>query len=585
MDFTRDDRLLRRKIWKMLLPCMLYSAAMEIGNILDNFFAGSFLGVNAIAAVGLGMNIDALTELPGIVLGFGGNALASILIGKRNNNEASRVFSLTLLIGVFFGVLFIVVSPLSGLISTWMTNGNELTADVTTFVKYTLLGAPVFCIGQQLASYTMMDNNARTSSAYIVIANILKVSSEYLLLRYTDYGVGGIALSTIIGYGGGMAVFISYAYSRDRMLTLVSPFENLKTNMKELINYFKPNLANQLCVVVASFFLSIFLLRIGGNISVIFQAISNTIGCSIMWFAVGGIIKLIPAMSGVLYGEGDYFGLKSQIKYITKLAFAIIGIIIVALCVFSTQILQLFGFEAEQLETAHYIIVWITAFEMLLELLFIIIIRYYQAISQNNISSMLTILQKFLLLLPLEIGLALFARHIGVNIYYGILAAQGLSILGTLTIMAVYLHKKLHMKNFWLLPEVSGDRVFDVTIDCSKTNISIIPDSIMQFCKGHALDIRWANLVAVTSEEMVASILDFNHGKNALIDLKLSLLPDQVVLSIRSDGKIFDPSIYVPQENDFSSLAVLNKLADKVQYLRVLDFNSTIFVFKRKDII
>ena len=200
MDFTRDDRLLRRKIWKMLLPCMLYSAAMEIGNILDNFFAGSFLGVNAIAAVGLGMNIDALTELPGIVLGFGGNALASILIGKRNNNEASRVFSLTLLIGVFFGVLFIVVSPLSGLISTWMTNGNELTADVTTFVKYTLLGAPVFCIGQQLASYTMMDNNARTSSAYIVIANILKVSSEYLLLRYTDYGVGGRALSTIIGY-------------------------------------------------------------------------------------------------------------------------------------------------------------------------------------------------------------------------------------------------------------------------------------------------------------------------------------------------------------------------------------------------
>jgi len=40
----RNERLIENKIWKYLLPGIMMSLALQLGNIVDTVFVGNFLG-------------------------------------------------------------------------------------------------------------------------------------------------------------------------------------------------------------------------------------------------------------------------------------------------------------------------------------------------------------------------------------------------------------------------------------------------------------------------------------------------------------------------------------------------------------
>lgn len=56
----RNERLIENKIWKYLLPGIMMSLALQLGNIVDTIFVGNFLGTEAMSAITLVLPMETL---------------------------------------------------------------------------------------------------------------------------------------------------------------------------------------------------------------------------------------------------------------------------------------------------------------------------------------------------------------------------------------------------------------------------------------------------------------------------------------------------------------------------------------------
>ena len=77
---------------------------------------------------------------------------------------------------------------------------------------------------------------------------------------------------------------------------------------------------------------------------------------------------------------------------------------------------------------------------------------------------------------------------------------------------------------------------------------------------------------------MLVNIINTNESVDT-IDVIVRDNKDNILISIKDTGIEFNPVI----ENDelkFDNIAVLNKIADKIDYSRVLGLNSTVITIK-----
>ncbi|MBE6509294.1 MAG: hypothetical protein E7Z77_07770 [Methanobrevibacter sp.] len=78
---------------------------------------------------------------------------------------------------------------------------------------------------------------------------------------------------------------------------------------------------------------------------------------------------------------------------------------------------------------------------------------------------------------------------------------------------------------------------------------------------------------------MLVNIINTNENVDA-IDVIVRNNEDNVLISVKDTGVEFNPVI--ENENlEFENIAVLNKIADKIDYSRVLGLNSTVITIKQ----
>ncbi len=117
----RNDTILRKKMKQYILPGIMLTAALQLGNVVDTMLVGNLLGPEAMSAVKIGMTVDNIVELPGHVLGVGGSIAAGILMGNREAGKAKKVFSATMFFSLLCGFIFAALSGFSGQIAGWLS--------------------------------------------------------------------------------------------------------------------------------------------------------------------------------------------------------------------------------------------------------------------------------------------------------------------------------------------------------------------------------------------------------------------------------------------------------------------------------
>lgn len=573
----RNEKLIKTKLWQYLLPSIMMTAALQMGNIVDTMLVGNLLGPDAMSAVKIGMTVDNIMEIPGYVLGVGGSVAVGILLGKREREKADRVFSVTFSVSLICGILFSLLSVTSPALAGMLTGGNILTEDVTRFVFVTLLGAPVISLALQFISYVAVDNNPSLASAYVITSNVINLMLDYLILKYTSLGTAGAALSTVLGYGLAMTVLIGYLRSPKRMLKIVNPFKNTKKEFLLALSTGIPTLLYMIFITVKDLGLNTVIVRVIGNDGMVVYTVCANVVLLLELF-VGGIIGTISSIGGVIYGEKDYFGIKSLVKNVLLYSYLVTAVALIMLLCATKYVVALFGISGEELMEISVRALRIFVLCLPFYVWNKFMTTYYQSTEKTKLSGIATSLQNCVAILPISVAFIFAAKAAGRDSLNALMFSFIVSEIITAVITFLYCKIRYRGQGVLLLPKGEDENILDISVEGTMEEVGKIPHMIVEFCNEKKVDSGKANLLAVAAEEMLVNIIRYGGKRANTIDVNLCITEETVIFRIRDNGIPFDPTDYTVDAGEFEvhGIEVVKNITDKIQYMRVLDLNNTV---------
>ena len=552
-----------QKMRKYILPGIMLTAALQIGNIVDTMLVGNLLGPDAMSAVKVGMAVDNIIEIPGYVLGVGGSVAAGIFMGSREIEKARKVFSSTLFISILFGLIFSVFSIWSGNYAQWLCGGSSLVEDARRFILVTLLISPVLGVALQMINYVAVDNNPALASAYVITANVINLVMDCILLKYSSLGTAGAALSTGLGYGIALLLMILYVKSDKRMLSIVNPFKDMAPHLLAALKAGIPTLLYMIFLTIKDMSMNTMIIRsVGESAMIIYTVCFNGMLC-VQMFA-GGIVGLLSNMGSVLYGKNDFYGIRVLIRRLLRYSYIAVGIFMLIMLVKPEIFLRLFG-----VTEAAVVISGVTALRIYtLSLPFYLwnhfMMIYYQSTDKTVLSSIITSLQTCVAIVPLAYLCVFVAQKAGFDALNALVISFILSEIATLLITLIYQRIMYRNQNYFMIPNQQNDMV-EFTVENRSEQINDALKNILDFCNKYKVSESATKQVSIAAEKILNSIFANSGAQNT--DVAINATDTLLRLQLTDDGSPYNPTESVQTEAESQ--------IQKAEYLRVIDLNYT----------
>ena len=575
----RNETLIKTKLWQYLIPSIMTNMALQLGNVVDTILVGNILGADAMSAVQIGGTIMLLIQIPGYMLGIGGSIVAGIRLGKRDVNGAGEVFSGCLWATLLSGLLLMLCALGAGPIARALTGDSKvLVPEVTSVVRMTFLGTPVIGLALLMINFMAVDNNPALATVYVVISNVVNLISDYVLLKYTPIGAAGSVVSTVLGYGLALVTVYFYARSPKRMLGLRRSFRGLWAAAVTGV----PALLSIVCEMIRNSIMNVLILRLIGEDAVAIYTICLNL-VMICELFLGGIIEAMNKIGGVIYGERDYFGIRSLSKNILRYSYVMLAVLMLLLYVFTRQAAMIFGIDDPVLLAGAEPALHIFLLALPAYVLNRFFIAYYQTTERTAYSNLITVLEYCGALLPAVFLAVWIFRLLGANPLNGVML--GLVAGELLTVLAAVLTVRLRNPGQGLLclPKEIREDVLDLSVHVNLAEVGSIPREILAFCQGKLASTQ-AHQIAVAAEEMAVNTIKYGGKSLSGIDLMLCLTEDSVLLRLRDNGIPFDPTDYSfdGDEFEYSGIELVRRITSRISYLRLLDMNNTTLEIDRK---
>ena len=579
---TGNNRLLSTKLNKYIIPGIMMSLALQLGNIVDTIFVSNLIGVEAMSAVTMSLPVETIIQLTGYCLGIGGSIAVGNMLGRRDKENASKLFSITFLVTFVVGILFSLCAfPAAGPVAGFLVpDGGTLTEYTRDYIRISMLGAPVIGIGLMMVNYLGVENHPELASAYLILANVINLILDYIFLRFTPLGITGASLSTVLGFLFAMFVFLFYIRSDKRNLKLVRLKAKDFAIIREAIVTGVPMLVFMATSFVKALGLNTIIIhQTGEDGMAVFTVCDNVL--LIVEMLTGGIIGVIPNVAGILFGEKDYVGIRVLCKKMLKYSYMMLAVIFVLIMVFTEQITILFGSGGGELGRQMVYALRIFALCVIPYLWNKFIVSYYESIEETAIASFVTFLENAVVVLPATFaGIMIWKQMDGSGID-GI--AAGFVATELITAIAAWIFRKIKHKNstFYIVPDENPGVNLDFSIRSTMEEAQTVSRTIMAFCKEKGLPANKANLAAVCAEEMTVNIIKFGGKTSNWIDINLCLEDDLCRLRIRDNGINFNPLEYScdHEEFDIHGIELVKKISKSMDYIRAIDMNNTIISF------
>ncbi len=168
-------------------------------NLADTRIIGSFLGSDALAAVG---SVSTLSDLIvsfvfGLSNGFA--VLTARFFGQRSEDKVRKNFALSLEFGIIIS-LILTAGSLLGLdgLFKWLNVMDVHRADASSYITIVIYGLIFSCIYNVLASSLRAVGDAYTPLFFLIFSAVLNVGLDILFVGRLGMGVSGAALATVI---------------------------------------------------------------------------------------------------------------------------------------------------------------------------------------------------------------------------------------------------------------------------------------------------------------------------------------------------------------------------------------------------
>lgn len=192
-----SDHFTYHKLLRFTFPTIVMMVFTSIYTVVDGYFVSNFAGKTAFASVNLIFPFVMVLGGMGFMIGTGGTALVSLVLGTGEREKANRYFSmmvwLTLLLGILLTVLGVVFTrPVAGLLGAT----PEMMEDCVLYGRIVLLFTTAFMLQNVFQSFLIAAERPKLGLAAIVGAGLTNMILDALFVGVLRWGVAGAALAT-----------------------------------------------------------------------------------------------------------------------------------------------------------------------------------------------------------------------------------------------------------------------------------------------------------------------------------------------------------------------------------------------------
>ena len=189
-----------RLLLKFSVPTALTLMVNTLYNIVDQIFIGHATGIGGVAATNVTFPIGIIAAALALMIGDGCAANISLHLGRREQEEADKVFANAVLL--LFGAGFLLAGL--GLIFTKQLvvffGASPTVVDASVkYMSITLLGQPFAMCNMAFTAIIRADGNPRYMMRSMMVGALLNVILDPIFIFVFDWGIQGAALATIIG--------------------------------------------------------------------------------------------------------------------------------------------------------------------------------------------------------------------------------------------------------------------------------------------------------------------------------------------------------------------------------------------------
>ena len=351
MKIRLSDNFSYKKLLCFVAPPILMMVFTSIYGVIDGLFISNFAGKTAFAGVNLIMPFLMVLGSLGFMIGTGGTAVVSKLLGEGKNEKANGFFSLFVLVTFTGGLVFAVLGEIIIEDIAVLLGATEAMLPYSVlYGRIIMCTVPFFMLQNVFQAFFSAAEKPLLGFIITLSAGCTNILLDGIFVGVFDAGVTGAAAATCISQLiGGIAPLIYFSSANSSLLRLKKPEFNGRVLAKCCANGASEFVSNVSTSIVSIVF-NYQLMRIAGENGV--SAYGVLMYVNFIYFAIfiGYSIGTAPII-GFNYGAGNVKELKNIFKK-SLLLMGIFGIIMSALAVIlANPIAKIYvGYDAELFE-------------------------------------------------------------------------------------------------------------------------------------------------------------------------------------------------------------------------------------------
>jgi len=313
--------------FRFVIPSVLSLLAISTASVVDGFFVGNFIGADALAAVNVLMPYISLLFGVALMLAVGGSVRAGVSLGRGDVDDASAIFSKTLL-AVFTVSLGIIPFAIvfDSKIFTALGAGPELHMLMAEYFFILCFAMVVQLTTLVFYYFVRADNFPSLGMLALLIGAASNIMLDAVFIGVFNLGIQGAALATLLAQCLQLAVILRYFNNKNRNLRIFIPKKNWSDLLKSAYNGFS-EFVNEISVGIVILVLHWIINRQSGVEGIAaFSVVNYLIFISLMVY-----YGIVDAMHGLL-SQNIGAGLKRRVSafmFMAGLSVAVLAFLLV----------------------------------------------------------------------------------------------------------------------------------------------------------------------------------------------------------------------------------------------------------------
>jgi len=410
MKIKLSDHFTYSKLLRFVFPSIIMMVFTSIYGVVDGLFVSNFAGKTAFASINLVMPFVMILGGIGFMIGTGGTALVSKVLGEGKKEKANEIFTMMIIFTLLLGALLSVIGVISmPWVAKFLGATEEMMADCVIYGRIVTGFTVAFMLQNVFQSFLIAAEKPKLGLLATVLAGITNMALDAIFIIVFKWGVAGAAIATGLSQCvGGIFPLIYFLRKNSSLLRLTKT----KLEIKPILNACgngSSELMSNISSSVVSMIYNFQLMKYVGEDGVSAYGVLMYVQFIFVAIYIGYAIGCAP-ITGYHFGARNHNELKNMLRKSSFLS-AVSGVVLTILAILlSSPLAKIFvGYDKELYELTRHAF-RLFAYSFLLAGFNIFTSSFFTALNNGAVSAAISFMRTLIfqtssvLMLPIFLG-------------------------------------------------------------------------------------------------------------------------------------------------------------------------------------